>query len=273
MKKLINNILGYFSLELKRKSKLVRILEEKLTDSKYDDFNWNTYTNKHYADQLREIENIHTLKLKEGDYDFADGSLIKRSDVLPLHPNHRLLYETIGLLKPIGVLEVGSGGGDHLFNLKLLLPKLDVFGLDRSEGQIAFAEKRSPNLVGATRKFDATLPLPYNHPMVDLAFTQTVIMHIKTGNGHLVALANLFKVAIKQVVLMENWSQHPFYDDIQHLFDQGIIPWKEIYYYIRRAPELQDIPHLMIVSSEELPLEKLENYEQLSRTAEHYAVS
>ncbi len=87
-------------------------------------------------------------------------------------------------------------------------------------------------------------------------------MHIKTGNGHLVAQSNLFKIASKQVVLMENWTEHPFLDNIKFLFDQGMIPWKQIYLYFRRSPENQNKPHLMVVSSEPLSFEPSKSYSQ-----------
>jgi len=86
-------------------------------------------------------------------------------------------------------------------------------------------------------------------------------MHIKTGNGHLVGLSNLFKIASKQVLLMENWCSHNFVKDIWFLFNQRMIPWQDLYMYFRRSPERQNKPHLVVASS--VPLD----YEPLSSDA------
>ena len=266
MKKIIKNLLealGFdVKLQINRRAKFAHVFENKLQNSREDDFNWKTY-NDHYQDELLEIEQTNTLKLKEGDYTFKDGNLSKKNDILPLHTNHRLLYETIILLNPKKVIEFGCGGGDHLKNLILLAPDIGFYGCDRSIEQLNFALQRSPTLTGKTLEFDITMPLSSKLPKVDVAYTQAVIMHIKTGNGHIVGLANMFKVASKQIVLMENWTQHPFLADIQNLFDQGMIPWAKIHFYFRRAPEAGNKPHIMVVSSEPLDFEPLTSYSQL----------
>jgi len=61
--------------------------------------------------ELKAIEKQHTLRLAPGDYLLEAGALRARSAKLPLHPNHRLLYETILQLAPGSVMEVGCGGG------------------------------------------------------------------------------------------------------------------------------------------------------------------
>jgi hypothetical protein len=235
----------------------------KLPNSLADDFNWERY-NDYYKQEIIDSEKVNTLKLKPGNYSFNNNELIKSSDILPLHPNHRLLYETIYLLKPHSVAEIGFGGGDHILNLNLLLPGIQVLGYDRSIKQLNFALQRSPQLKDIIREFDITMPFSSKLAQVDIAYTQAVLMHIKTGNGHLVGLSNMFRMANKQVVLMENWNKHSFLDDIKFLFEQGMIPWKEIYFYVRRSPEYQNRPHLMIISSEMLAFEPLEAYSQLT---------
>ena len=40
-------------------------------------------------------------------------------------------------------------------------------------------------------------------------------MHLHDGNGHRVALTNMFRAARKHVVLMENWRRHPYVDDLR----------------------------------------------------------
>lgn len=75
-----------------------------------DDFDWRWY-HYHYQAELSEIKKVHTQVLSPGDYTFSNGILTHQSSALPLHPNHRLLYETILQLGPSSILEVGCGGG------------------------------------------------------------------------------------------------------------------------------------------------------------------
>jgi SAM-dependent methyltransferase len=162
------------------------------------------------------------------------------------------LYETLAQLKPASVFELGCGGGDHLANVALLLKDAKLFGVDISDDQLAFLKERHPGLKAATSRHDCTLPFPSDFPKVDVAYTQAVIMHIQTGNGHKEALRNLFNVATKQVVLVENWTRHSFMEDIRDLQSRGLIPWKEVHFHYRESEELRR-PHLMIVSSVPLP--------------------
>lgn len=240
--------------------KIKTILGKKITD----DFDWKTY-HLHYRGELEEISKSHTLVLKKGDYIFDKGILRKNNEnILPLHPNHRLLYETILQLSPQSLLEIGCGGGDHLHNISILASAIKLFGLDLSAEQLSFLKERHPELNAEVKQFDITLPLPYCTPKVDIAYTQAVIMHIKTGNGHLVALFNMFNISTKQVILMENWKSHNFMEDINYLFVSKIIPWDKIFFYYRESEELKK-PHLMIVSS--VPLEQypiLNDYKLLS---------
>jgi len=223
-----------------------------------DDFDWRSYS-REYRGELKAIEKQHTLRLAPGDYLLEAGALRARSAKLPLHPNHRLLYETILQLAPGSVMEVGCGGGDHLHNLSVLAPAMTIHGADRSEDQLQFLRERSPHLRAELRQLDVTLPFSEGLPRVDLCYTQAVIMHIKTGNGHLVALSNLFRMAARQVVLMENWRSHPFVADLRFLHGRRMIPWSDLHCYFRRAPELGGRPHLMVVSASRLDYEPLED--------------
>lgn len=236
--------------------------QNKLKDSLDDDFNWQTYSEEYRA-QLSAGAKKYTSRLHSGDYLLVDHVLTRQKDILPLSLNHRLLYETILLLKPSTVMEIGCGGGDHLYNLGILASNIDAYGLDRADAQLDFASERSPGIAGKMRRCDITMPLSDTLPSVEIAYTLAVIMHIQTGNGHLVALANMFKLASKQVVLLENSTRHSFLDDIKYLFAQRMIPWQDIHFYHRRSPECQNRPHMMVVSATALPLEPLTDYSQL----------
>lgn len=201
--------------------------------------------------------------LSSNNYVFTSGELKKiNKNIKPLHPNHRLIYETILQLSPSSVFELGCGGGDHLFNLSILDPKIKLYGVDISPEQIKWLHQRHPDLKANVEPLDITLPHPDGSPVVDIAFTQAVIMHIKTGNNHLKALENLFKYARKQVILMENWTTHNFMDDIQQLFQNNSFSWTNIYFYYRRTTEHKS-PYLMIISQIPLDYPKLTNYKIL----------
>jgi len=231
-----------------------KFVSPKTQPKERDDFDWTSYTDVYRA-QVEEFEKCNTLQLKLGDYEYRHGVLRKvRDEILPLHYNHRLLYETILQLKPKSVLELGCGAGDHCRNLKVLNPNLQVYGYDISEDQLMLLRRRNPELdTSDFKQMDLTLLSPESHAKCDVAFTQAVVMHIHTGKGHLVALANAFKLATKQVVLMENWTRHNFMDDIQALHKSKLISWPNLYFYYRSSPERSNRPHLMVVSSIPIP--------------------
>ncbi len=251
MKKIIAFLLNEYRnmLSTKLKQKNQRNKNDFLVK---DDFNWKEY-HRIYGKQLSELSEIHTQILKNGDYVFKNKELALNHDILPLHPNHRLVYETLLQLSPNSVIEVGCGWGDHLYNMKLLCPEIKLSGIDLSDKQISNLRKRHPELRADIKQLDITLPYPFSYPIHDIAFTQAVIMHLKVGNSHLIALSNMFRYATKQLLLMENWTAHDFLDDIKFLFSKNMIPWKNIYFYYRVSIEFNK-PHLMIISS--VPLKK-----------------
>ncbi len=54
-------------------------------------------------------------------------------------------------------------------------------------------------------------------------------MHIHTAVSHLVALANMARMARKYVLLMENHQCHNFVLDIQHLHEGGHLDWNDLH--------------------------------------------
>ncbi|MBU0533507.1 MAG: class I SAM-dependent methyltransferase [Candidatus Omnitrophica bacterium] len=230
-------------------------------DANMDDFDWQRYP-EHYQAELADIKKSHTQVLTSGDYVFSEGALSLQKDILPLHSNARLLYETILQLSPDSLLEVGCGGGDHLSNLSTLSPNIRLYGCDRSIEQLSFLHKRHPNLKADIGQLDITLPYSSQWPVVDLCFSHAVIMRIHTDDNHLVALSNLFKTAKKYVVLMENWRSHDFMESIRNIFEKQMIPWDNLFFYYRISPELNK-PHIMIVSPLKLNYEPLKKYDIL----------
>lgn len=236
-----------------------------------DDFNWTLY-DIHYRGEIEESGKEFAISLHEGDYVFLDNALlINKLDVRPLHPNHQLLYETILQLHPGSVFEIGVGNGMHLHNLHVLSPRTTFSGIDRSVGQLKFLRESFPNLSAEIRQFDATIPFSGQFSMVDVAFTQTVLMHIKTDRTHLVALANLFNIATKQVVLMENWTNHEFMKDIKYLIEQKMISWKTVHIYYRVSKQ-DPRTKVMICSKSPLQYPELIDYSVMKKGLERPSV-
>ncbi len=256
----ISYYLHPFSLKRKIKLWITRNSNSQLHQ---DDFDWQSYT-IFYKTELKKVAAKHTQLLKSGDYEYKFGNLKKiNQNILPLHPNHRLLYETILQLEPNKVFELGCGGGDHLANNIFLNNGLTLYGLDISSDQISLLLKRHDYLNAWLSVWDSKKRFPDNFPTVDLGYSQAVIMHIHKGDGHLLALENLFRISKKYVVLMENWRSHNFVEDIKNLHSEGKIPWKELYLYFRRSPEFENKPHIMIAASSPIPHYELLNKDSI----------
>jgi len=234
------------------------IIKQKYSDK--DMFNWSLY-DLHYKGELIEEKKRYTINLSVGDYQIIDNKLTKiNSQIKPLHPNHRFLYETIMQLNPASVFEMGCGAGMHLNNLQILAPQINFSGIDLLPKQITRLRRNYPFLNAIIKVADATTaPLPENFlPPADLAFTQAVIMHIHTGDLHLNALENLFKMSKKYVLLHESPKNHLFMDDIIYLCTQKRICWDNLFFYYRINEENK--PSSIICSNEKLNYPILEDY-------------
>jgi len=216
---------------------------------KVDDFDWRKY-HIGYKRQITDITNEFTLVLSKDDYQISEGKILLNPELLPLNPNHKLLYETIYHLNPKSILEVGVGGGDHIHNMHLLLPEAEFFGVDISQNQIDLLFCRHPDLKNICKLAvaDVTKKDTLNtFGKVDLAYTQAVLMHIRRGNRHTQALRNMFNIS-NHIVLMENWTRHNFFDDIIKISRECDFPWPELSIYKNDSGE----QILMILSRKEL---------------------
>jgi trans-aconitate methyltransferase len=183
------------------------------------------------------------------------------------------LYETIIQLKPAAALEIGCGNGMHIHNLHILSPDIKLFGIDRSEDQIAYLREMNPHLINSIKQWDAAEPFTADmFPVaIDIAYSQAVIMHIKEGDKHLRALQNMFRIAKKQVVLLENWLHHDFMEDILSLHKQKLISWDKLYLYYRAPANTEkDNRHIMICSSVPLQYPVLTDYSVLRSSCDTY---
>ena len=251
-------------LNVKQRYRFKKLFKAIATGRKtQDDYAWEYYSEL-YEDGLEDVARKHTLALRPGDYSFRKGCLVPEGGILPLHQNYQIIYETILQLNPDSVLEVGCGCGDHLHNLQILAPHIRLAGCDISQGQIDFLQRKHPDLIARTAVHDIRVsPPPLGIDSVHVIFTQAVIMHIRKHQGR--ALANLFRMATRQVILMENWLRHDFLGEIRTLSRAGEIPWEKIFFYYREAG-IPPKPHLMIVSATELAYPELSDYRTLADT-------
>jgi len=197
-----------------------------------DDFNWSVYYQDEYSQQISQLEKEFTFVLPEGKYSLNNGKILLESGLMPLNDNHRALYEAVYALKPSSVLEIGCGCGDHLANLKKILPQTRLSGSDLSQKQLDFLFSRHPELKYQAQLLvqDITKAVPELEKS-DLVFTQAVLMHIQRYTPYLQALKNIFNLTDKYVVLMENWTRHNFLKDIKMLTKKPYFPWNDIYFY------------------------------------------
>lgn len=241
------------------KKLLIKIRINNPVNNNHDMFDWSLY-NIHYRGEIKKDAKQYTLKLNAGDYHLIDSELKQiNKKIKPIHYNWRLIYETILQLNPVSVLELGCGNGMHLYNIHVLNPAIELFGLDRSQKQIDYLHESYPELPARVKLYDATVSFLPNISMVELAFTQAVIMHIHTNDSHKTALANLFGSSVKYVLLMEKWKNHDFMNDIKELWTKKIIKWDKLFFYYKTS-EITKKPHLMICSSEPLDYSPLTDY-------------
>ena len=223
-----------------------------------DGVNWKKY-NKHYSEELKIMEKVNTLLITAQDFEVINGKVrLKNSNKLPLHPNAQLLYETILKLHPRSLLEVGCGGGDHLANLKTLIPELEVYGVDLLDKQVEFLSSRHPQndfkleVVDISKKGVIL-------PNVDVIYTQAVLMHITEKDLRFYnSMENLLNSEAKHLIFAENWSQHDFFETVNQITSP--IKWK-MYFNVLEGNEKT---RLMIISKDqELSFQPLLDYNQL----------
>jgi hypothetical protein len=226
-----------------------------------DDFDWTKYP-RHYREELKSISRKHSLILEDANFTVLDHKIILTdNNAKPLHPNHRLLYEVIMDLNPNSIQEIGVGAGDHLHNLSKLLPSTKLFGIDRSTEQLQALRHRHPGLHAQLEVVDIT-ESHCNLDTAELSFTQAVLMHISELNNR---FPNAVEYALdstsKQIVLVENWSQHDYLSTFKRL-----IPtrdrWRTASFHFSISHDDPTV-RCMIISQTECKFPALENYDQL----------
>jgi len=226
-----------------------------------DDFDWSKYP-RHYREELKSVSRKHSLILEEESFNVLNGQIVLAdSDAKPLHPNHRLLYEVILALNPNSVQEIGVGAGDHLHNLSKLLPNTKLFGIDRSPEQLQALRQRHPSLQAQLDIADITET--HKHlDVAELSFTQAVLMHISELNNRFsCAVEFVLDSTSKQIVLMENWTQHDYLSTFQRIMSSRD-GWNTA--SIHFGISLDDpTVRCMILSQSECQFPLLDHYDQL----------
>src|SRR3989344_700334 len=224
-----------------------------------DDFEWSNYYEDEYSKQIFDLEKQHSLVLPDGKYNIIDGSIILDNGVLPLHENHKDLYELFLNLQPNSILEVGCGGGDHLTNIRKLMPTVKLKGFDLSQKQLSFLFNRHPQLKEVVDVFVQDLTsFNYKNVKADLVFTQAVLMHIERRKFYIQALKNILSSTNKIVVLVENWDRRDYIKDIKELFNSQNLPWKNLYFYTTNKKIPLIISHIPLSG-----FKKIENNQEL----------
>jgi trans-aconitate methyltransferase len=161
-------------------------------------------------------------------------------------------------LHPSSILEVGCGGGDHLANLKTLIPELKVYGVDLLDKQIEFLNNRHPQNDFELKVVDISKN-GVIFPSVDVIYTQAVLMHITEKNLRFYnSMENLLNSSAKHLILVENWSQHDFFETVKQIASSN--KWKMYFNFL----EGNERTRLMIISKDEqLSFQPLLDYTQL----------
>ena len=227
-----------------------------------DDFNWEIYP-AYYREELKSISRIHTLNITGGNFKLEAAGLTKKDPkAKDLHPSHELLYEIIGLIKPLSVLEVGCGGGDHLANIHELCPRIKLYGMDRSHKQLSTMLERHPKLPVETWMIDAANASKISYS-AQLVYTHAVLMHISENEGRFRRAINfVFSSAKEIVVLVENWSQHNFLTEINRIRSENSM-WGNSFIYVAESKH-DDLVSALVISKKIIPnFQILISYEQV----------
>jgi hypothetical protein len=183
-------------------------------------------------------------------YKFINNQLFTKTSK-QIHPNIRLILETIYQLNPKSIWEVGCGIGFNLYSLRLLFPDAILYGCDICEEELQVAKELYPKL-NATL-VTQNISFPEEHPYTDITF---VLMHILDYDEYVLGLRKMFERTEKQVIIVENWCDRDYAADMLK-----VTTWDNTYLYTRLAPEVNR-NQIIIASQVPLDYEPLTNYRE-----------
>ena len=175
-----------------------------------DEYNWADYT-REYSAQAEEVAasphqgNDALVKLS---YAAPEGIVYKDN----LHGNWKHVYSTIHRLKPASVFECGCGGMHHLYNIKQLMPGVQVHGCDLLQSQIDWGNKFwsiPPHIRNNVKAVNLAKANAHKEvDKYDFVYSQAVVMHLSHENA-LKFVKNMAEMSNKYVYLCEG-PQHDY---------------------------------------------------------------
>ena len=175
-----------------------------------DEYNWAVYTQEYsaQAEEAAKSGNQGSDAIVKHSYATKDGLVYKDN----LHDNWKNVYSTIRRLRPKSVFECGCGGMHHLYNIKKLMPGMQVNGCDLLQTQVDWGKEyfNIPSYIS-----NNVSVLDFSQPNAssklskyDFVFSQAVIMHLSHEKA-LRFVKNMTQIANKYVYMCEG-PQHDY---------------------------------------------------------------
>jgi SAM-dependent methyltransferase len=176
-----------------------------------DDYDWPNYTDI-YARQTADMQAEKTDFLVKNSYVENDKDVIVWKD--NLHQNWKELYTQATQRKVVSVFECGCGPGYHLYNIRKLMPWMEVYGAELLQSQLDFGR----NTMGIPEDLYETIEIvDFSVPCAsclfnfkyEFVFTQAVTMHLNHDKA-IEFIRNMANISSKYIFLMENWNNHDY---------------------------------------------------------------
>ena len=163
-------------------------------------------TSRAYIDRMVDDKVHCMLKAKEYEGDYWDGDRrygYGGYSYIPgrWKPVAELLIDAYNLNNQSSLLDVGCGKGYLLYELKLLLPGLEVFGIDISEYGIQQAKREVSELLTIHKAQD---PYPFGDGQFDLVISIGCLHNLKLYDVER-ALKEIDRVGNQSYVMVESY--------------------------------------------------------------------
>jgi SAM-dependent methyltransferase len=172
---------------------------------------WDNYTQDYSNQIVNEMSKVHSLFITK--FKFKNGGLMFY-DADNLHPNWKEIYNFVIEHDIKSVFECGCGSGQHLKNINIIKPSVELYGCDLLETQINFGKnqlKIDPFIfknISVMNLTDSTLYKKVDRTF-ELVYTQAVIMHLNTDKA-ISFITNMLRLSSKYVLLIERADDHDF---------------------------------------------------------------
>lgn len=173
--------------------------------------NWENYT-EDYSNQIaNEMSKVHSLFITK--FQIHYGNIWFR-DADNLHPNWKEIYNFVIEKKIQSVFECGCGSGQHLKNINIINPSVELNGCDLLQSQLDFGINGlhiEPFILKNVTTTDLSIDGAYQkfNKTVDMVYTQAVLMHLNTTKA-ISFLTNMLMLSHKYVLLIERPNDHDF---------------------------------------------------------------